>query len=154
MCEWTLAASALSTLAGAAGQIQRGREQAALYRHNRALADRQALIAEQRARAEAARIREEGAGLLGRQRAGFARAGVALEGTPLDVLGDTAAAVDRDARDALYRGALRADDYRTRAAREDFRASAVGSRIGVGIGTSLLRGSGSAQPPGRGPVAR
>ena len=154
MCEWTFAATALSTLAGAAGEIQRGREQAALYSYNRALAERQALIAEQQARAEAERVREEGRSLLGQQRAGFAQAGVALEGTPLDVLGDTAARTDREARDVLYRGALAAADDRAVAARYALREASVRGRTGYGVGASLLRGSGSALPPGRGPVIR
>ena len=141
MCEWTIAATALSTVASAVGQIRQGREQAALYRYQASLADRRAQIAQQQAQAEAERTREEGQALLGRQRAGFAKSGVAISGTPLDVLGATAKATERAALDEIRAGALEAAEQRARAGSLSFRAATVGPRAALGAGTSLLSGT-------------
>lgn len=92
--------------------------------------------------------RRETARLLGRQRAGFAKAGVGLEGSPLLVMAETAAEGELLAQRERHRGEV----ARTRAANEaaiakaEGRAALVGGVLGAGAsiltGASSLRGLG------------
>ena len=61
-------------------------------------------------------VREEGEALHGAQLASYAKAGVALEGTPLDVLAETARRVELDALMVKYRGQV--EERRTLQQRE------------------------------------
>lgn len=83
---------------------QQAEAQAAISGRNAQVASNEALRAEQEARERARRIREDNRRLLGAQNASFGRAGVAMEGTPLQVMADTAAMGELMASDAMYEG--------------------------------------------------
>ncbi len=144
MCDWAVALTFASTVASAIGTIQQGNSRAAAARYNATVAERNAVIARQQAAAEARRIRDAGARALGQQRAAFSASGVTAEGTPLDVLGDTAASVELDALTARYAGEVEAGDYLAEADRLRYRAEAARREALFGAGTSLLIGAGRA----------
>lgn len=87
-----------------AGQVQAGREakafgesQAALREYNAQLAEREAIEAREAAAFEERKFRKGGERLKARQRLGFAKAGVTFEGSPLEVMEQTAIELETDA---------------------------------------------------------
>lgn len=92
--------SALSLLGGAftaAGQIQESASVAAVEESNAAVATSEGIIAESTGKFEAKRIRKEKRIFTSEQEASFAKAGVKLTGSPLEVLEDTIATFEEDA---------------------------------------------------------
>ncbi|MCB9949172.1 MAG: hypothetical protein H6842_15325 [Rhodospirillaceae bacterium] len=138
MCEPTLALTVASTVASTIGTIRQASSEAAADRYNAAVLERNAVLARQQAAAEARRIRDAGARALGQQRVAFGASGVAVEGTPLDVLGDTAATIELDALTARYGGEVEAANHRARAAALRSQATATRRNALYGAGTSLL----------------
>lgn len=69
---------------------------------NAKVQEQQGAAAERRGVEEVRRQREEQARLLGRQRAGYAAAGVVMEGTPLEVLADTTRLLELQIQDTMY----------------------------------------------------
>lgn len=67
------------------------------------------------ASAEAQQIKRDRMRRIGAARAKFGAAGVRIEGTPLDVLGDLAAEAELDRQLALYGGRLRSGEARQQA---------------------------------------
>lgn len=86
----------------------------------------------QDASAEEARIRREARKELGRRALGAAKAGVLLEGTPLDLLAQTAAEFELEAVNARVAGANTANLERRRAKnlRKQGRSAAISELIG------------------------
>ena len=83
---------------------QQAEAQANISGYNAQVSQNEALRAEQEARERARRIREENQRLLGTQRASYGKAGVAMEGTPLEIMADTAAMGELNAADTMYEG--------------------------------------------------
>lgn len=92
---------------GRAAEAQ-GKAQAAIAARNAQLAERQAEQERVAAAAEALRLEREGKRLTGRQRALFAKSGVALRGSPLSVIVETAQDLEADRLTILREGAVRA----------------------------------------------
>lgn len=82
--------------AGKAAQAQ-AESQAALREYNAQLAEREAVEAQEAAAYEEQKFRKGGERLKARQRARYAKAGVTFEGTPLDVMEQTASELEMDA---------------------------------------------------------
>jgi len=90
--------------AGKAAQRQ-AESEAALREYNAQLAEREAIEAQEAAAYEESKHRKAGERLKGRQRTLYAKAGVTFEGTPLDVMEQTAAELETDAL-MIRRGGL------------------------------------------------
>ena len=142
MCEWVTTAASL--VLGGLGQMQQASSRAANARANAAILERNAQFARQQSAEEARRIREAGKRVGGQQRTAFGAAGVAVEGTPLDVLGDTQQTVELDALTALYGGRVEAANYDYQARVNRQQAGYMQRSGAFGAGTSLLFGLGSA----------
>jgi hypothetical protein len=133
------AASLASGVVSAMGAIQQGEATAASAEYNAAVADRNAkLKLAQTAEAESDMARQHRR-QMGQIRAAYAQAGVSMQGSPLDVIEDTATeqAFERDQTE--YEGRLQAIGLTEKAAL--FRAEASNARsagminaIGYGIG--------------------
>lgn len=130
MCEpISLALTALSAVASFAGQVgqQQAKQQAAsaaqaqavyqsqVARQNQMLAERQAADALQRGQVAEENRRRQMALQIGQQTAGLAAQGTDLEGSPTDILGDTAAAGELDARTVRANAAREAYGYQVQA---------------------------------------
>ena len=93
---------------------------------------------------EVARHREEVKKLKGRQRAAYAKAGVRMEGSPLEVLADTQAQADLDQL-IIEHGGFVSQRAQKRTAMWERQAGSAAQRAGyIGAGTSLLAGGYSA----------
>lgn len=143
----TLTAISMAAVGGgmqAFGQYKAGRAEAEALKMSEALALQEAAEIERASRYETERRLEMGEKVIARQRALYAKAGVAVEGTPMEVLASTAEEIQRDvdvARRAGYmqkaRKLLEAKQYRR------------GARATIGalpwqIGATLLGGGAQA----------
>lgn len=120
----------IGNVAQAGGQVISAKAQADAL-------ETQAALTEAKSKIQSARIRRAGVKLMSAQRAGYAKAGVTLEGTPTEVLAETAGDVEFEARMVEKFGAMEAAARRREAAATKT-AGAIGS-----IGT-VLSGAGSA----------
>jgi hypothetical protein len=131
---------------GAATQAQ-AEASARLYEYNAAVARQNAEVARQAAAQEEGEYRKRTRALMGSQIAQFGRAGVTMEGTPLEVLGETAAEAELNAQRLRYRGELEAWKYLSSAnissaqAAQEMAYGEYAGRAGMlGAGTTLLTG--------------
>lgn len=164
MCELTAAlmmgVSGAQALLGAGQQAQQAAAQRSLRAYqtsyqtamarNAALASEyNARDAERRGGVEEERQRRKTSLLLGTQQARLAAQGSDLEGSPTDILGDTAATGEQDALFTRYQAGREAWNQRIQAANQnaqaDFLTSSAamqtGAEPGLGIAKSLLGGT-------------
>ena len=123
----------------AVSQAQSARSAA---KHNAAIAERNALLSRRQAAMNEAAQRKDAYRAMGRIRAGYSAAGVTLEGTPLDVLEDSAAEAELDALNIRYKGELSAIGYQGEAGLQRMRAKSALSTGVFNAGTALLAGAG------------
>ena len=108
-----------------------------------------AQVAEQQATSDAARLRRRNRREVSKARVGFAKAGVRLEGTPLEVLAQNAAELELDAANTEIAGRTFAQQQR-RAAKTVFKQGqrAAGAALlgatgeAIGFGASVFGGGG------------
>jgi hypothetical protein len=137
-----VAMTAIGTGVSAYGQIQQGKSQAAQAEYNAKLAKRNAKSARESAEYEARQKRRGTARLIGRQRALYAKAGVTMEGSPLDVLQETAAQGEMDAL-MIERGyAQQEAAYKSQSELAKMRARNYRQQGYFGAGSTLLTGGG------------
>ncbi len=146
----TSGASLLSTAIGVTQQMQRAASQrgehdylAAQQRNAAAVDEQQARLAAQTGEAEAAQARQKAAQRSGQQQARLAAQGTDLLGSPLDVLGDTAAEGAEDALSLRYRSMRDAWEHRVRGASRQAQARYYETAAGnvdsaLGIAKSLI----------------
>ena len=117
----------------AAGSIFQASQAAQASQAQAQALERQADDRQRIAAFEANRLREEGERIGGRQRAGFLSSGVSIEGSPLDVISDTAAEVALDQQMIRANAKMRADEFRYEAglARSNARSQRIGGAIGA-----------------------
>lgn len=156
MCDFgaalMMAASGAQALVGASqkaheASVQQGTAlyQAALARNTAAVSEHQAQDSERRAAAEEESRRRKTALTLGTQQARLAAQGSDLMGSPLDVIGDTAATGELEALSVRYQGEREAWLQRIQAANQRAQASLLTSSAAninpsFGMANSLLGG--------------
>lgn len=99
----------------AAGKLQQGKIDAATGETNRRLAEAQGNDALLRGTIEESRYRRQIAQVVGAQKAAFGARNVAVSGTPLDILSDTAQIGEEDALTIRNNAAREAWGYRNQA---------------------------------------
>lgn len=122
----------------AVGQISQGVSASEAASYNAGVARRSATVARQQAEADAAMQQAQATQILGSQRAGYAASGIAMEGSALDVLYNSASVAERDRQNILYKGALKAQGYEDQAALESARASSLLLSGYMNAGSGLL----------------
>jgi len=128
------AMSAVSAISGAQQQ-----KQAAKY--NQKIANQQAVAAQQEAAANADKQRRAASKTIGSMQASYAASGVTLEGSPLEVLEQSARNAKLDELNILWSGDTRAQGYRATANLEGARASnAMTSGYLSAAGSSMTSG--------------
>ena len=142
--ELALAAAIGGSAVSAFGMYQQGQAAKRSAAYNAAIQRNQAIAARQKADYDARRKRSEVETLLARQRAGFAKGGVVLEGTPLEVLEATAEAGELDAQAIIYGGEVGATGYESHAQLSELEGAQAAQAGMVGAGATLLTGAGKA----------
>lgn len=95
----------------AGGAYQAGEAQAAWLNYDAALAAREAGITKKKTSYEVAQFRRQGEKFKAEQRATVGASGVRLEGSPLEVLAETASEIERDALMMRYAGRVQEQKY-------------------------------------------
>lgn len=148
----------VGTAVSAVGSISQSQNAAAASRYNAQISERNALIqqqnatlARQQAVSQSEIQRRQAAKQMGAMRAGYANSGVAMEGSPLDVLAASAASAELDTLNTIYNGELKARGFendaqglRESAAMDRKRAKNQITQGYMSAGASLLMGYGSA----------
>lgn len=127
----------IGTGISALGAIQGGNQQARAAEFNAQAAQNQAAAQEAQQRRQAARV-------MGQGRANVAASGIEMDGSPLEVMADSAANAELDALTIRYGGQVRADQERMR--------GSMARQAGyMGAASSLLMGMGQASRGSRAP---
>lgn len=123
----------IGAFVSAAGTLYSGISQAQASRAQAAQASRQAQIERDRGLFESQRERERHRRIAGQQRAGFLASGVALEGSPTDVIIDSGQENQIDIEAIKYGARIREDNLRFSAqvARRNASQSLAGGVIGA-----------------------
>lgn len=136
------------------GAIAQGQSAAAAGRYNAQMADQNAIAAQEQATAAAAIQQEHAKKQIGATIAGYGASGVTMDGSPLDVLAESASSAERDKQNILYKGQLQAAGYTDQAQLDSAAASnaaASGYMSATGIlagGGAKIAGMGAAAPAG------
>lgn len=126
----------------ASQQIAQGKQDAATAETNRRLAEAQASDALLRGTKDEARYRRQIALIAGGQKAAFGSRNVAVTGTALDLLGDTAKIGEENALTIRNNAAREAWGYRNQASEASrWGANQQSNANGAGIGTLLTAGA-------------
>ena len=136
------ALSGLGTLISAFGALAGGIQQNRVAEFSAEVAKNNATASRQAASANAERIRDRVRSTQSSARAAFAKSGVALQGTPLAVLGANQAEGELDVLTAIYKGELSAtaQEYSAALSRAEGRSAAFGGALKAG--TTFLTGLG------------
>lgn len=124
------------TQAGAQAGQAKAEKQAAEY--NAQVARNNATAATQQADYNAGRTREQALRSMGSQRAAYAKSGVDISGTALDVGLDSAVSVELDALAQQYQGKLATNRYLQEARLHDYEANLLSPRTKVNVPMTLL----------------
>lgn len=131
-----------STAVSAIGAISQGNAAAASNRYNAQVAEQNSVAAQQQAAASAAIQQEQSRKAIGASVAAYGASGFTTEGTPLDILANSASSAERDRQNILYKGQLQAAGYQSQA--ELDRASASNAeKQGYMSATGILVGGGA-----------
>jgi len=132
------------TAMSAYSQYEQGKSQQRWSEYNAAIAERDAESARQSAEYEAGLTRKEKEKTLARQRALYGKAGVTLEGSPLEMMAETAGEYEMDALMIERGGKLESQRYRSEAQLSRMKGSAAKRAGYYGAGSTLLTGMGKA----------
>lgn len=131
------AAMVVASVFSAIGAISSAQHQASADKFNAAVSERNAQAAQQQAQAAAQLQEEQAKKALGATVAGYGASGISMEGTPLDVLSNSAASAERDKQNILYKGKLQAAGYTDQAQLDRYSATNTLNE-GYGKATGLL----------------
>ena len=140
MCELTMGLIAAGTALSAGGALQQGLAQSAASKYNAKIAENNATAAQQQADFSEKLQRERSARALASQRVAIGKSGVTREGSALDVLAESAAEAEMDARAIRYGGELESNAYRAQAALDKHSAKMAKMGGYIGAGTALFSG--------------
>lgn len=139
---WPLLLMGLGIGMQAFGQIQQAQAARAAAEYNAAIAERNAVMSQQQAAVEEQKQRNLSYKRLSAVRAGYGAAGVQIEGSPLDVLEESAASAELDALTIRHGGEVRATAFRQEAALERMRGRSETRAGYLGAAGTLLTGGG------------
>lgn len=136
-----VAAMIAGTALNAANQISQGVAANKMAKYNESVSEGYATAARDQAAFDEARAREQAQRALGARRAGYANAGITLEGTPIDVLGDAATDAEMDALSLRRRGEFESWSRLADAGAQRTRGRAALQSGFMDAGSTLLNGA-------------
>ncbi len=134
-----IAGTALNTY----GQIEAGQMQAKVASQNADMSEANAHQVDLATTDKLDQMARHTSITLGKQRASYAKSGVTLEGSPLEILTETQTLADRDAYRVATEGTYAADSLRFTAAQERQKATYAKRSSFITAGSTLLSGLGS-----------
>jgi hypothetical protein len=142
--ELAVAMQVASFAVTAIGQRQQGKAAQQAANYNAAIQRNQAIAAQQKAEFDADRQRQQAAAQRASARAGYAKGGVALEGTPLLFLESSAEQAELDAQALIYGGNVQATGFQAQANLSELEGRSAARAGTMAAGTTLLTGAGEA----------
>ena len=146
--------SIIGVAVSAVGSVVSGIQQSQAASYNAAVANQNAMIARNNAEYQAKQQERAARIRIGAAEANYGASGITTEGSPLDVLEESARNAELDAQVIKYQGQIRAAGYMDQAALDSARADsaleggvfgAVGA-VGKGASNFLTQNTGSAIP--------
>jgi len=131
------------TALNAYGQLEAGNAARDAHEMNAQIADRNAAQAEASTADQIQQLTRQTGITLGKQRAGFAKAGVKREGSALEVLTDTVNVADRDAYRLNQAGNFAKQGFLMQAQQERHAGKVAQTNSRIGAGSTLLTGFGN-----------
>lgn len=129
---------------GAYGSLQEGQAAETAGKYNAKVARRNAYLVRQQAEAEAKQVIFTGRKVSGEMRAQYGASGVKMEGSPMDVLEESARLAEQDALNVRYQGELQAKAYEDEANMELYKGSIAKKASYLNAASSLLTGGSQA----------
>jgi hypothetical protein len=126
------------------GNLQSLNAQAEAYKYNANMAHQNAVLAKQQSVEDARRLEIQGQKALGSIRAATGASGVQMEGSPLDVLEQSARNVELDRLTVLHAGQVKAISYENQAQLNTMGADSANSQQALSFLGPLLSGGGNA----------
>lgn len=120
------------------GQVQQGRQQKQIFEYNAAVNEQKAQLARQAGDLRVDRMRRYNKSFTAKQTAAYTAAGVTLQGSPLQVLSDTAAELELDAQIEEFNTNVAVLNARNGAELDRMRGSQAASASYIGAGSTLL----------------
>lgn len=123
----------IGAVVSAVGTIASAQAQAASYKAQAAYSERQALMTQQKGAYDARQLGRQHDRALGEMRSQYLGSGIALEGSALDVLEDSATQASLDEQAIKYGAQVQSDNYRFQAslARMNARNAMTGGVLGA-----------------------
>ena len=136
--------SVKSGIVSAKGSIDAGEGQAKAYEFNAQVAEQNAIQAQLISAQQERQSRINSRRQLGEMRTGYGASGVNMEGSPMAVLAESAAAAEMDALNIKYGGESKAMNFRNEASLNRYAAGQARSAGYMGAASSLLSSYASA----------
>lgn len=130
--------SLASAGSSAYGQVMEAQDQAQAEMYNATVARQEAELAKQQGKSEADKIRRQAKILRGTQKSLYSKAGVALSGSAIEVINDSAAEMELDAMLAEYNADVAAQRASGEASFSESQAKQIRRAGTVSAGSTLL----------------
>lgn len=137
--------STVGTIVSTVGALSQGFASADASSYNAKLAQQNAVASRQQAAASARTADIEARKRLGAIEANVGASGVSMEGSPLDILQESARAAEMDRLNILYGGEVRARGYENTATLDRFKGDAAETAGYLSAGRELMGGYGRSQ---------
>jgi parvulin-like peptidyl-prolyl isomerase len=137
---WGIVLGVAGLAMNAVGAISQGMAASKAADYNAAINARNAQIAQQQAQADAEAQQRQAYQRMGAIRAAYGASGVTPEGSPLDILANSASQAELDRQNILYKGKLRAIGYTDQSNLDAMQSDAAMTSGYIGAGSSLLTG--------------
>lgn len=144
MTALAVAGSLVSGVVGAFGTMQSANAEAAALNYNAAVNERNAATSLNQSEAEIKDQRRENRRQMSSIRNAYGASGFAMEGSPLDVLEDTAIEQELDVRKIDYQGRMRAQGYKEQSVIDRMGAKNVRKAGKIGAVAQLIGGAANA----------
>lgn len=141
------ALSAIGTAVSVVGAFSQGRQSSDAAKYNAKLAEQNAVTARQQGAAQQEQQRKMAEKKIGSMAAAYSASGVSYEGSPLDVLAESAGNAELDYQTIKYNTELRAMGYNNTASLERSKASNAMTSGYMNAASSMLKGAGSLSGP-------
>jgi hypothetical protein len=134
---------AIGTGVAVYGQVEAAQTAKKMGEYNAKLAESQAAQIDLDSRESVKRRREQNRRFLGTQRTAYAKSGVTIEGSPLEVMAETAGILELEALDASRQATQQTRALRAQGAYDRQVGSNQARAAYIGAGSSLLSGAGN-----------
>jgi hypothetical protein len=143
-----LLAIAAGGLLQAYGNLQAGEAEGRAAEMNAQMADQNASLALERAVMDERKLRAHGMKQIGDIRAGYGASGVTATGSALDVLRESAGALELDAQNIKYQGEIDAMSFRNEARVARYRGEYARSSSQINAAAAILGAAGQSMKKG------